>query len=473
MATISSASMGSGLDVKSLVSQLVAADRAVPDKRLLSNETKVTTELSAVASLKGAMGGLQAAIVALKGSSSFDLRQTTVGDDQYFAASATASAVAGHYDVEVVQLASAARLSSAGFPTQGGGPSTVVGTGTLTIQVGTDSFDVAITSDNDMLSQVRDAINSAPDNSGVRATLITDVDGTHLVLTGTRSGLGGEITVAGTDADGNDADALGLSQLFQVHLEEKQPAQQAIVRVSGFEIRNDSNTINGAIEGVTLTLKKATPPADGLNPADTVALDVSRDDPAIQKKAETFIAAFNSLAAQIKTLGGYNADTKTGGALLGDAMLRGIDTQMRRLLSERVTGATGAYTSLASLGITTTATGSLELDATKFKAALESNPLAVQNVFASDSGVAVKMDKFLTAKLASTGEIAVRNENLASRQKSIESQRDALDARMEVVERRYLKQFTALDTMLTQLQGTSSYLTTQLDSLASLASRER
>jgi flagellar hook-associated protein 2 len=473
MATISSTSLGSGLDVNSLVTQLVAADRAVPDKRLLSDETKVTTELSAVSSLKGAMGGLQSAVTALKSSSAFDLRQTAVGDDQYFAASATASAVAGHYDVEVVQLASAARLASAGFPTVGGGPSTVVGTGTLTVQVGTDSFDVAITSDNNMLSQVRDAINNAPDNTGVRATLITDVDGTHLVLTGTKSGLGGGITVSGTDADGNDADAAGLSQLFQANLVQKQPAQQAIVRVSGFEIRNDSNTINGAIEGVTLTLKKATPPADGVNPADTVALDISRDDSAIQKKAEAFITAFNSLAAQVKTLGGYNADTKAGGALLGDAMLRGIDTQMRRLLSERVTGIPGSYTSLASLGITTTASGTLEMDATKFKAAMEANPQAVQNVFSSENGVAVKLDKFLTSKLASTGELATRNTNLATRQKTIESQRDALDARMEVVEQRYLKQFTALDAMLTQLQGTSSYLTTQLDSLAKLANRDR
>lgn len=468
MATISSASLGSGLDVNSLVTQLVAADRAAPDKRLLTNETKVTTELSAVSSLKGLLGALQATMTGLKGATAFDVRKTTVGDGKYFTAVATSAAVPGHYDVEVAQLASPARLSSAGFPTAGGGASTVVGAGTLTIQVGSDSFNVEITQDNDTLSQVRDSINSATDNKGVRATLITDVDGTHLVLTGTKSGLGGEITVSGTDADGDNADTAGLSRLFQSNLVVKQAAQQAIVRVSGFEIRSDSNVISDAIDGVTLTLNNVTAPQDGLTPAQTVAMDITRDDSAIQKKAESFITAFNALATQMKSLGSYNADTKTGGALLGDSMLRGLDTQLRRMLSERVEGTTGNYTSLASLGITTTASGTLELNADKFKAALAADPLAVQNVFSSEKGVAVKIDTFLTQKLSSKGEFATRTESLAARQKTIDQQREALDLRMEVIEKRYLKQFTALDTLLTSLQGTSSYLTTQLESLSNL-----
>ena len=127
----------------------------------------------------------------------------------------------------------------------------------------------------------------------------------------------------------------------------------------------------------------------------------------------------------------------------------------------------------ANLGITTTATGALQLDATKFKAALEADPLAAEKVFSSENGVAARLGKYLDGKLSATGELATRDAGITSRRKDLDKQREALEARMLVVEERYLKQFTALDTMLTQLQGTSSYLTTQLDGLSKLANRDK
>lgn len=460
MGTISSLGIGSGLDINSLVTQLVAAERAPKDQRLARDDVKLTTEFSALAALKGAMAGLQSAANGLRAADSFAVRTVTVGDEQYFSAAATAEAVLGSYDVQVAQLATAARLGSGVYA---GGADSVTGTGALTITVGTQSFSVDLAEGNNSLAQLRDAINSADGNSHVRATLIRDAAGAYLVLTGTATGAGNGITVAAEGAD------VGLQQLVadlnDFDATRDVAAQDAIAFVSGYEIRSAGNTITGAIDGVTLTLKRAT------EPDATVALAVARDDAAIQKKAETFVAAYNALAQQIKTLGRYDAATQTAGPLLGDALLRGVDTRMRRILAEPVAGAGGAYTTLASLGIAVTVQGTLQLDAPKFRRALAADPEAVNRVFSSaDSGVAVRVSDYLGARLSSGGEFAARDERITTQRRRLEQDRQALDARMLVVQQRYLKQFTAMDTMLAQLQSTSSYLTQQLDSLSKLAS---
>lgn len=459
MATISSLGIGSGLDINSLVSQLVAADRAPKDARLARDDARLTTEFSALAALKGAMAGLQVAANGLRGADSFAVRKVTVADEQYFSAAATAEAVLGSYDVQVAQLATAARLGSGVYA---GGPDSATGTGTLTITVGTTSFSVDLADGANSLAQVRDAINSADGNSGVRATLIRDAAGAYLVLTGTATGAANSITIF---AEGADA---GLQQLVDdlntFDASRDVAAQDAIAYVSGYEIRSPGNTISGAIDGVTLTLKKAT------EPDATIALAVARDDAAIQKKAESFVASYNALAQQIRMLGRYDAATQTAGPLLGDALLRGVDTQMRRVLSEPVAGTSGSYRTLASLGIAVTVQGTLQLDAEMFQKALAADPDAVNRVFSSESGVASRMSEYLGARLSSGGEFAARDERISTQRRRLEQDKVALDARMLVVQQRYLKQFTAMDTMLAQLQSTSSYLTQQLDSLSKLAS---
>jgi flagellar hook-associated protein 2 len=458
MATISSLGVGSGLDINSLVSQLVAAERAPKESRLTRDDAKLTAEFSALATLKGALSGLQSASTALRDAEAFALSRTVVGDEQYFTASGSGAAVPGSYDIRVQQLATAARLGSGEYP---GGADSVVGTGTLTITVGTSSFDVAITEDTDTLAQVRDAINAAAGNTLVRATLIGDASGSYLALTSTATGAASTITVGATGATAGLQTLADDLNAFDADVDVA--AQDAIVHVSGYEIHGATNAISGAIDGVTLSLKRAT------EVGETISLQVERDEAAIQKKAENFVAAFNAVAQQVKSLGRYDAATKTAGTLLGDSLLRGVDTQLRRMLSDPVAGTTGSHRTLTSLGIELTATGTLQLDATKFRAALAADPDAVGRVFSSESGVAVRMSAFLDERLASSGEFAARDQRISSQRQRLEQDREALAARMVVLQQRYLKQFTAMDTMLAQLQSTSSYLTQQLEGLANLA----
>lgn len=458
MATITSTGIGSGIDINSLVSQLVAAERAAPDKRISSTDSRLTTEFSALSVLKGAMSAFQGSVSTLKTDDAFDLRKVTVGDDGVLAASVTSAAAAGTFDVEVAQLATASRLGSALYAS---GSGAVVGTGRLTISLGSSSFDVNITADNDELAQIRDAINGASGNPGVQASLIRDTSGTgsYLVLTSTKTGASNAITVSASGADAGLTQLAADLQSFDAQRDVA--AQDAIVYFSGYEIHSATNTVSGAVDGLTLNLKKE-------NVGKTVSLVIERDDATILSRAQNFVSGFNMLAQQMGTLSSYNAESQTAGPLLGDSMLRGMDSQLRRIISSPVPGATGTYTTLASIGITTTASGTLQLDQTRFNKALAADPAAISRIFSSESGVAVRLADYMDQKLASTGELAARTKGITDQRNQLQQQKDALDARMAVIQDRYLKQFTAMDTLLSQLQSTSSYLTQQVSSLTNL-----
>jgi flagellar hook-associated protein 2 len=440
MSTITSTGIGSGLDIDSLVSKLVAAERSAGQTRIDTKKTRLTEQFSAMATLMGAMSGLQASMNSLVSAGSFTSRSVSVSDEAAFTAKATASAAAGSYDVQVQQLAKAAQLGSEAF----GSGSAAVGTGTLTISVGDASFSIEVGEGGKSLAGIRDAINKSAANTGVQASLLTDVDGTHLVLTSMKTGADRALTVTASGGNG------GLEQLENMEL--RSVAQDAILFVSGYEIHSDSNTVSNAIEGVTLTLKAPT------EEDSTVLLGVERDDAAIQDAAKKFVDAYNSLASTIKSLSRYDVSTGSAGTLLGDAMLRNIESQVRKLVSTPVSGVNGNYTTLASLGLTTQADGRLQLDGVKFNAALEANPGAVSDIFTSDNGVAVKLAELMVSKTATTGELTVRSSNITDTLVDLKDQQDVLNARMKVIEQRYFKQFNALDTLLGQLNTTASAL---------------
>jgi flagellar hook-associated protein 2 len=446
---ISSTGIGSGLPIDKLVSDLVAAERAAGQTRIDNKKTKLTEQFSAMATLMGAMSGFQASLNSLVSANSFKSRSVSVSDEAAFTARATSSAAAGTYDVQVERLAKAAQLGSDAFASA----SATVGTGTLTISVGDDSFDIQVAEGGNSLANIRDAINRSAANTGVQASLLTDVDGTHLVLTSVRTGADRALTVTASGGNG------GLQQLVYdpdgsgtTNMELRSEPQDAIVFVSGYEIHSDTNTVSGAIEGVTLTLKA--PTAQG----STVSLAVDRDDAAIQAAAKKFVDSYNSLASTIKSLSRYDVSTGAAGTLLGDAMLRNIESQVRSVVSSPVAGVSGNYTTLASLGITTQADGTLKLDSDRFNAALDANPGAVSDIFTSNTGVAVRLADLMTSKTSSTGELTVRSDNVVDSLEDLKDQQDMLNARMEVIQKRYLQQFNALDTLLARLNTTASAL---------------
>ena len=455
MATLSSAGIGSGLDVAGIVQQLVSVERAPEANRITKEQTATTTKISGLATLKGALSAFQNVLGPLKTVEAFSARSATSGDDEIFTATATSKSAAGSYDIEVVDLAQAHQLASNAFEA---GPDTVVGTGTLTLSLGEKSFSVVVDDANASLAKIRDAINKASGNPGVRATLVNATDGAHLVLTSASTGEKNAIRVTSEDA-ALSALTYDAANGDTANYEELKEAKDAVIRVAGFEHKSAGNVVSDAIDGVTLTLKKQT--AEDEPTTLTVALDNS----AAIARIKNFVSQYNAAQGQLASLQAVNVSTGQTGQLFGDALARNITSELRRNLSDTVTGLSGEYQSLAQLGITTAKDGSLTLDEAKLTDALNADFNGVGEVFGSENGVAARLAAAIEVRLSSTGDIATRNASLDKRTKQIQKDQEALNARMERLTAQYTQQFSKLDTLLSQLQSTSAYLQQQLASL--------
>lgn len=460
MAGIQAAGIGSGLDIASLVSQLVAAERQPLDARLDRRSSAVNVELSALGVLRGALGALRDALAPLRTTTAFAVRSAASSKEDVFTASATGALAPGTYDVEVSSLATAHRLASAAYAAGG---AAYVGSGTLTIGVGGDSFSVEVAAGAGTLADIRNAINGAADNSGVTASIINEVGGSRLVLTARQTGAASiiEVTQSGGDGglaaltfDPNAPLAGGLTQTTA--------AADAVVFVNGFEHRSASNSVTGAIDGLTLTLRAA-------DPGTTHLLTVTDDTSTVTTRIRKFVTDYNATARVFADLQRYDSATGRAGALIGDAFVRGLEGQLRRDVTGSLGDGSGeTYTSLAALGIRTDATGQLTLDESRLSAALATDFDGVATLFGGAEGLAARAHARLEAALASGGSLTSRTDELNRRARQIGLDREAVDRRMESVEARYQAQFNALDTLLAQLQSTSLYLDQQLASLQSL-----
>lgn len=455
MATIQSPGIGSGLDINSLVEKLVAAERAPADAQLTRRETKATLQVSAIATLKGALSSFKGTLDPLKSTTSFNPHKATSSDEKVLTASAAGSAATGSYPIQVIDLAQPHQLASNPFAS---GSTAVVGTGTLTITQGGRSFDVTIDSTNNTLANIRDAINKAPGNTGVQATIINEQNGSRLVLTSAKTGAAQAIRVTRTGGDG------GLDQLVYnpgtlTNLTQLQAAQDAHIKIATFDHYSTSNTVTGAIDGMTLNLVAKTAPNT------PVTVTVSNDTGQLINAVKKFVDGYNSLNKTVADLRSYDPTTRKAGPLLGDALLRGVEDQIRADLVNPVAGLTGDYRTFASLGITKQADGTLQLDEAKFTAALDADRNSVAAVFGSEDGVAARLYSHIEARLKSDAGIEARNQSLQKELTRIEDDKDALETRMALIEERYRKQFTAMDTLLASLTTTSNYLAQQLANL--------
>jgi flagellar hook-associated protein 2 len=454
MAGIQASGIGSGLDVDGIVEKLVAAERAPLQARITRKEADTTVKLSALGTLKGALGTLRDGLSTLRSADSFRARSVTSSDVETVTATVASSAAIGNYRVEVVQLAKAHRLASAAFA--GGGTSTV-GNGTLTITLGTSSFSVDVISGEDTLAHIRDAINEATDNVGVNATIINEVTGSRLVLTSTHTGAANTIKVTQAGGDG------GLAQLTYdpgvlENLAVVDVAQDAIVKVNGFEAHSDSNTVTTVVDGLTLSLIKAAPGAE-------ISLSVVNDQTTVVERIKKLVTDFNALAKTFAGAQSYDPNTRKAGALLGDAFTGSTEAAVRRAVTGTVDDA-GAYTSLAAIGIKTDANGNLVVDDTKLTAALTADYESVARLFAGEDGVAQRLYERLDSVLSAAGPLSTRTTTLNDQVRALGRDKERMEMRLTQIEARYRAQFAALDKLMSQMQSTSAYLAQHLTSIA-------
>ncbi|KAB0491405.1 flagellar filament capping protein FliD [Pseudomonas psychrophila] len=447
MASSTITGVGSGFDTIGIVKALVDAEKAPKQSQITAQQKDTTIQLSAVGTVKASLETYRAAIAKLNSVSSFNGLTASSNDEKISKVTIDDKASSGKYALNVTQLATASKITSKVFE---GGASASVNSSeqdqTLTISQSGDSYDVKIPAGATM-QQTRDAINTQLQSKGISANVLTDANGSRLVIGSQTTGKGTDITVSGDSelATGYDAG---------------KPPMNAEYTIDDIAMESSSNKITSAISGVTLEL------------LDTKAstITVASNTDTLKTSVQSFVTAYNALLTSINTqtkvTATGDAATTTAGALTGDASMRQLVNGLRgELLQNSGTSSVG---NLSQMGISTDQkTGLLTLDDTKWKAAVATpnGAIEIAKVFTGDTGLITRMTKATESYVGSSGLLAARATDLNTKLTTLTTQQADLDRRMESMKSTLTAKYTAMDGLIAKINASSSSIMTTLNSL--------
>ena len=377
MPALTSLGIGSGIDLNTMLTQLVALERK-PLEQMKAEASKLQTKVSSFGQIQSLVSRIQDAANKLKGTAGAGVWAQSVArsaNESVVSAAGGSTAAAGSYAVSVTSLAAAQTLiSGAPFPDA----SALVGAGTLTIEVGSWSAGqaaftakpgtTAVTLEvgaADTAQTLRDKINSL--GAGVSASLVNDANGTRLALRSTTTGAANGFRISAADADGNPTDAAGLSRIAfdppagTTGTLLSQAGANAVANVNGIAVDSASNELSGIVDGLTLRLRSAS--------ATPVEVDVSPDREAIAEAVKGLATAYSELARYIGQQTRYDPTAKVGGPLQGDSAVGGVLSRLRGVINNP-SGATAAFARLSDIGLELQRDGSLAVDSGKLDKAL-------------------------------------------------------------------------------------------------------
>ena len=447
MASSTITGVGSGFDTIGIVKALVDAEKAPKQSQITAQQKDTTIQLSAVGTVKASLETYRTAIAKLNSVSSFNGLTASSSDEKISKVTIDDKASSGKYALEVTQLATSSKITSKVFE---GGASASVNSGdkdeTLTISQSGDSYDVKIPAGATM-QQTRDAINTQLQSKGISANVLTDANGSRLVIGSQTTGKGTDITVSGD------------SELATGYSAGKPPVN-AEYTIDDIAMESSSNKITSAISGVTLEL------------LDTKAstITVASNTDTLKTSVQSFVSAYNALLTSINTqtkvTATGDAATTTAGALTGDASMRQLVNGLRgELLQNSGTSSVG---NLSQMGISTDQkTGLLTLDDTKWKAAVATpnGAIEIAKVFTGDTGLITRMTKATESYVGSSGLLAARATDLNTKLTTLTTQQADLDRRMESMKSTLTAKYTAMDGLIAKINASSSSIMTTLNSL--------
>ena len=457
MATVSSAGIGSGLDVNSIVTQLMAIERQ-PLTALQTKATSIQSTVSEYGKIKSDISALRDLAAKLTSSTTWG-QTTATASSSAVTATTSGNATTGAYTVEVQTLASAQTVATGVLPA-----STTIGAGTLHIELGTwgtdqtsfapkagaTAVDVVIAA-TDTLSDVRDKINAA--GAGVTAMIMTDASGSRLLMRSSATGADSGFRTSGIAALAFDPSA-GVTTLTQT-----QAAANAAATVNGLAVTSTSNTLANVVDGLTLTLGAVT--------TTPVNVNVATDTASLKKTITDFAAAYTAVNKLISDDTKYDPVGKTGGILQGDGAAVGLQRQLRTLTGA-ISGASATFPHLSDIGLQIQTDGSLTVNGSVLDNALN-NIAELKKAFSNSDILDPTKDGFgkrfrviADSLLGVDGSLTTRTDGLAKQLQRNQKDQDALNVRLDGIEKRMRAQYTALDAVMAQLNGQSSYITQQL-----------
>lgn len=461
MATISSPGIGSGLDVKSIVSQLVAIEKQPLEKLKLQAAT-VQTKISAFGQIKSMVSTLADAAGKLTSVTGWNAVSATSSNSSAVSATAIGGTLPTTFSVEVQGLAKAQATASASLLPVGG----ALGAGTLRLELGQWSVspasftpgagvpvDIDITA-SDTVFDIASKINGA--DAGLTATVLSDASGERLLLRGKNTGEEAGFRLSVTDADGVNDDASGLSRLVAGSTV-TQAAENARATVNGIAVTSATNTFANTVAGVTFKAEAVTTAA--------VDITIAKDNSALTKNIDDFVAAYNAINELLSDATKYDGTTKQAGLFQGDSTAIGLQNALRSAV-QSVSTASSVFQRLADVGITQQLGGNLAVDSAKLAKALE-KPDEVKNMFRSTEsgsaqGIAVKIKALTTSLLSVDGFFKAKDATLQLSLDRNAKDQTRVSERAQAVETQLNRRYSALDTQLASLNALNAYISQQV-----------
>lgn len=409
---ISAAGIGSGLDIEGIISSLMAAER-IPLNTISQQRTQTNARISTYGSIKSAFANLNTIADKLSKLTNLYPTKVTSSNESMVSGTATGSKANGNYNIEVSQLAKAQSVAAPRV----GSSTEVVGTGTLTLTMGTYTagnntftpdaaktpLNIVIGAGQQTLEGVRNAINDA--NADVSASIVNDGTGARLVVTSKSTGEANSFKIDVADNDGVNNDLTGLSKIAfdpttaaaptdGTTAEFLEKAQNAIFKINNLTISKSSNTVSDAIEGLTLNLKAVT--------TGPVQLGVATDNEALKTSMDELVKSYNDIRKLLKD------QQKKDATLSRDVTPGTLERQLRNIMRETV----GSGASLNSIGMSFDKDGVLALDKAKLDSAIAADPRAIEKLFADTATFTNADVKFVGAgSLSQQGTYAINITN--------------------------------------------------------------
>jgi flagellar hook-associated protein 2 len=445
---ISSLGMGSGIDIKQLVSDLSAASREPKVDRINTMAAKNSAKISAVAVATSRLNNFADSLAQMITDGSLR-SQATSSDDSAVGVTSRAGLSADRFNATIIvnQLARAQTSYSAIVADK----TAAIGEGTMTLSMGGQNVAITIDSSNNSLEGLAAAINNS--GSGVSASLIADDGGFRLVLKG-QNGQANSFTLT-ADA-GADANLSNFTYGDGGSMTLGQSAANAEFTVDGVAFSRGSNTVDDILSGMSLSLKKVT----GGQPVD---IGASRPVDLLRQTIGDFVDVYNQLRSSLET-----AAKETGSA----SSLRQLESELNSLLSKTLTSHP-SINKLSDLGISSSKTGGLVIDYTKLDGLLANNSAAVEAIFnprrdethssITDIGISDALDAIRDKAVASDGVLGRISSMLESRQKALQEEMDKVETREAAYKARLEKQYNGLEAKLAAYEATRSYLDQQIE----------
>ena len=447
---ISSAGIGSGLDVAKIVEQTVAAEK-VPLKKLEYKAEGIQTQISTYGEIKSLTSKLGDIVSKLTRDSAWN-GVSISSSNPTLSGTMTGIAATGTYNIKVTHLAQAQTTALGGAGGIALAKDQAMGAaGTIKLTMGTESKDIAIES-SDTLTKIATKINEA--EMGIQASVVTDVDGKErLMLRSKETGTDKAFTV---DLGAAPA-VLGQNTT--------QNAQNAKVELNGLVVESSANTFANTIPGMSFTVSEVTSTAATLN--------VKADTEAMKKNIQEFVDTYNELndlltksTKSVRTADGKldpSVQKEGVGTLQGDSATVSLQNSLR-MLTQGISGSTGGLTRLAEIGIQMQEGGKLSTDTTKLDKAL-TNLEGLKGLFANKAdalgqggGIAVNFKNFTDKLLSFDGTLNTKTDSLERTLKSNSAEQTKVNTRADTLEKRLYAQYSALDTKMASLNALNAYV---------------